>query len=102
MTTTTTTTTVPVVTATTANNNDNTVITIKTVPSITTTNINDNAQIIAQRPATNENSIITPSLDPRLLVNTVLTKQLFTNIIKEYSSSDPVNETTKFIIKNSL
>ena len=67
-----------------------------------TPKINDDTQIIAQRPATNENLDTTPSLDPRLLVNTVLTKQLFTDIIKEYSSSDPANATTKFIISNSL
>ena len=68
----------------------------------TTPKINDDTQIIAQRPATNENLVITPSLDPRLLVNTVLTKQLFNDIIKEYSLSDPANATAKFIISNSM
>ena len=51
---------------------------------------------------TNENLVTTPSLDPRLLVNTVLTKQLFTNIIKEYSSNEPPNAITKLNISNSM
>ena len=51
---------------------------------------------------TNEILDTTPSLDPRLLVYTVLTKQLLIDIIKEYSSSDPANATAKFIINDSL
>ena len=72
------------------------------VTTTTTTTPNDDTQPQAQCPATNENSVTTPSLDPRLLVNTVLTKTLFTNIIREYSSNEPSNTITKFILSNSL
>ena len=90
-------------TATPTNINDEKVVIITTVPLTTTiTKINNATQIIAQRPATNENLIITPSLDELLSVTTVLTKQSFTNIIREYSSNKPAYETTKFILSNSL
>ena len=73
-----------------------------TTTTTTTTNPNYDTKSKAQRPAMNENLITTLSLDPRLLVNTVLTKQLFTNIIREYASIEPFNPTTKFILSNSL
>ena len=79
-------------------------ITTTTVP-ITTTTItipNNDTQSKAQRPATNGNLVTTPSLDPRLLVNTILTKQLFIDIIREYSSNEPPNATTKLILSNFL
>ena len=47
-------------------------------------------------------TITTPTLNPRLLVNTVLTKQTFTNIINEYSSNEPTNAVTTFILRNLL
>ena len=76
--------------------NDNNVTTTTTIP------VNDYTQVITQRPTTNKTLKTSPSLDPRLLVNTILTKYSFTNIIKENSSSDPTNATTNFIISNSL
>ena len=44
----------------------------------------------------------TPTLDPRLLVDTAQTKQSFTRIIKDYSSNVVPNAVTKFIISNSM
>ena len=45
---------------------------------------------------------ISPSLGPHLLVDTVLTKQPFTDITKEYSSNETLNAITKFFISNSM
>ena len=72
------------------------------VTKTTTIPVNDYTQVITQRPLTNDTLNISLSLDPRLLLNTTLTKHSFTDIIKEYSSSDPTNATTNFIINNSL
>ena len=113
--TTTTPSTVPIITTTT---------TPPTVPTTTTPTPNVDTSSHNQRPVTNENLLLqmdttpsrdnnssdtvtttttkTPTLDPRLLVNTVLTKQTFTNIIKEYSSNEPTNAVTKFILSKSL
>ena len=95
-----------------------------TVPTITTPTPNVDTSSHNQRPVTNENLLLqtdttpsrddnssdkvttttttTPTLDQRLLVNTVLTKQKFTNIINEYSSNEPTNAVTTFILRNSL
>ena len=75
--------------------------TTPTVP-ITTTTPNAATPSQDQRPVTDENLKTTPSLDPRLLVNTVLTKRTFTNILREYSFNEPTNAVTKFTINNSL